>query len=118
MLSAGTRFVLSKLAGLPVVTLGLLALATTVFLVDLALRYTAPKSRAYAAWASGLRAIGSFWTAVILSIVYLIPVGLTNVVVRTMRRDLLDREIRKEPSYWHIRDSDLRSPEEASLRQF
>ena len=118
MLSTGARFVLAKLAGLPVLTRGLLGLATIVFLVDVTLRHTAPKSRAYAAWASALRVVGSFWTAVILSVVYLIPVGLTNLVLRTMRSDLLDRKIREEPSYWRVRDSDPRNREEASLRQF
>jgi len=118
MVSEVMRVILTKLAGLPLLSQVLLTAATTVFVIDLALKYTVRRSRVYAVWTKGLRAIGNFWTAIILAVVYFVPIGLTHLIVRAMGRDILDREIRDESSLWRVRDLDLRSSQEASLRQF
>ena len=52
-----------------------LSFAIGVVLVELVLRRFAPKSRAYARWSRFFVGLGSVWTAVILSIVYVLSVG-------------------------------------------
>ena len=65
-------------AHLSVFKKSLLGFATTVMLVELAFRRFAPTSVAYTRWTKGFEAIGKVWTAVILSVVYIVSVGLVG----------------------------------------
>jgi hypothetical protein len=58
----------------------LLGLATTVFLIELALRRFARGTRFYAVWTAAFEAIGAFWSAIILSVVYFVSVALVSLL--------------------------------------
>jgi hypothetical protein len=77
-----------------------LLLATLVVLVELAFRRFAPKSNAYRHWSAFFEAVGSVWTAVLLSLVYVVSVGTTGLVMRLFGRDPLDRALVPEPTFW------------------
>jgi hypothetical protein len=96
----------------------ILALATAVVLVELGFRRFAPKSQAYARWTRFFQAIGSVWTAVILSIVYLLSVGPVGLVMRLLGKDPLDRALAPEPSFWRAHEPNPHGPERASRHQF
>jgi hypothetical protein len=96
----------------------LLAFATAVVLVELALRRFAPKSAAYARWTRFFQAIGSVWTAVILSIVYLLSVGPIGLGMRLLGKDPLDRGLRPEPSFWRPHEPNPLGAERAARHQF
>lgn len=81
----------TRIAHLPTHTKVLLALATSVLLVELAFRRFGPRSRAYARWTNGIEAVGAVWTAILLSVVYLVSVGPVSLVMKLTRKDLLDR---------------------------
>ncbi|HEX6739136.1 MAG TPA: hypothetical protein VF310_12730 [Vicinamibacteria bacterium] len=106
------------LAGRPVHTKVLLALAFTVMLVELGLRRFARDSRAYARWTAGFEAVGHFWTAVILSVVYFVSVAAVGLVLRLLGKDLLDRRLDREPSYWRPHDPNPLGPQAAARHQF
>ena len=78
----------------------LLALATVVVLVELAFRRFAPRSPAYRRWTAFFQGLGVFWTAIILSLVYVISVGPVSLFMRLFGKDPLDRSMRPEPSFW------------------
>ena len=95
-----------------------LAVATTVVLVELAFRRLAPNSRAYARWTGFFQGIGSVWTAVILSIVYLVSIGPIGIGMRLLGKDPLDRALAPEPSYWRAHEPNPLGPERAARHQF
>jgi hypothetical protein len=96
----------------------LLAFATVVVLVELGLRRFAPKSKAYARWTGFFQGIGSVWTALILSIVYLLSVGPIGLVMRLFGHDPLDRRLVPEPSFWRAHEPNPLGPERAVRHQF
>jgi hypothetical protein len=106
------------LAGLPLHTRVLLALATTVFVVELVLRRVAPRSRFYAGWTKAFQTIGKFWTAVILSVVYFLSVALVSVFMKLRGKDLLDRGLQDEPTFWRPHEPNPLGPQAAVRHQF
>jgi hypothetical protein len=78
----------------------LLVLAVVVLLVELALRRFAPESRSYARWTAFFLTIGQVWTAVLLSMVYAVAVGMVGLGMRMRGTDLLDRGLLGEPTFW------------------
>jgi hypothetical protein len=96
----------------------LLAFAALVVLVELGLRRFAPKSRAYRRWTAGFEGIGAVWTAVLLAIVYVLSVGPIGVVMHLMGKDLLDRRLTPEPSFWRAHEPNPLGPERAARHQF
>ena len=105
-------------AGLPTHTRVLLAFATTVVAIELLLRYAVPKSRLYALWTRGFTLLGEVWTAVLLSVIYLIAVGPVSLVMRLARRDLLDKQLASATSAWRNHDPNPLGPEAAARHQF
>jgi len=95
-----------------------LLVASTVVLVELAFRYLAPGSRAYEKWTAFFRGIGVVWTAVILSVVYLVSVGAVGIVMRLVGHDPLDRGLRSEPSFWRAHEPNPLGPARAARHQF
>jgi hypothetical protein len=107
-----------KIAAWPTHRKVLLGAALTVFLVELAFRRFAPGSRAYARWKRGFEAVGRVWTAVILSIIYFISVAGVSAFMRLFGRDLLDRKLEREPSWWRKHDANPLGPQAAARHQF
>jgi Saxitoxin biosynthesis operon protein SxtJ len=95
-----------------------LSLATIVVLVELGFRRLAPRSRAYARWKGFFEGIGAVWTAVLLSVVYLLSVGPIGLVMRVLGKDPLDRALAPEPSFWRAHDPNPLGPERAARHQF
>jgi hypothetical protein len=95
-----------------------LGLATTVFLIELALRQFAAKSRAYARWKHFFESIGELWSAVFLSIIYVTSVGILNAFMRLRGRDLLDRALGTEPSTWRPHEPNPLGPQAGARHQF
>jgi hypothetical protein len=106
------------LAARPVHTKVLLSLATTVFLIELAFRRFAPRSQAYRRWTKGFEAVGAVWTAVLLSIVYLVSVGPVSLSMRLARKDLLDRASSGGPTDWKAHEPNPLGPLAAARHQF
>ena len=95
-----------------------LAFASLVVLVELGFRRFAPKSKAYARWTAFFQGIGSVWTAVILSFVYLLSVGPVGLGMRLFGKDPLDRSLSAEPSFWRAHEPNPLGPERAARHQF
>jgi hypothetical protein len=95
-----------------------LVLATLVVLVELGLRWWAPRSRAYAAWTAFFKGIGAVWTAVLLAIVYLASIGPIGLSMRLAGHDPLDRRLLPEPSFWRAHEPNPLGPERAARHQF
>jgi hypothetical protein len=108
---------LSAVAGLPT-RLKLLAVAATVVLIELALRHLAPRSRAYARWQALFEGIGSIWTAVLLSLVYLLSVGPVSLAIRLLGKDPLDRALGTDATSWRPHEPNPLGPEAAARHQF
>ena len=104
--------------GLPTHTRFLLALATTVFLVELAFRRFAPRSAAYRKWTAAFVVIGSVWTAIILSIGYFVSVSVVGIAMRLLGKDPLDRGLTPEPTFWRTHEPNPLGPRAASRHQF
>lgn len=69
-------------------------------------------------WMAFARALGWVNTRVILTIVYLVVIGIPAIVLRVIRRDLLDRKCdAARPSYWVKKDALAHTVEEIR-RQF
>jgi len=96
----------------------LLGAALLVFLTEVAFRRFAPRSRAYARWKRGFEAVGRAWTAVILSIIYFVSVAGVSAFMRLRGRDLLDRALEHEPTWWRPHDPNPLGPEAAARHQF
>jgi hypothetical protein len=105
-------------AGRPLHTRVLLSLAVTVFVTELLLRRVAPRSRFYAGWTRTFQTIGKFWTAVILSFVYFLSVSAVSLFMKLRGKDLLDRTMRPEPTFWRPHDPNPLGPRLAARHQF
>jgi hypothetical protein len=108
----------ARIAASPTHTKVLLALATTIFVVELALRRFAPKSPFYAKWTALFMAIGHFWTAILLAIVYFVSVSVIALLVKLFAKDPLDRGLESAPTFWHTHEPNPLGPEAASRHQF
>jgi len=108
----------ARLAHLPTHTKVLLGLATCVFLVELGFRRFGRGSKAYARWTKGIEAVGAVWTAVLLSIVYLVSVGPVSLFMRLSRRDLLDRSKGDDPTFWKAHEANPLGALAAARHQF
>ncbi len=96
----------------------LIGFAVTVFLIELAFRRFAPKSNAYEKWTHVFEAIGSVWTAVILSLVYLISVGPISLLMKLAGKDPLDRALAGTSSAWKTHEPNPLGPVAAARHQF
>jgi hypothetical protein len=105
-------------AGAPLLFKFLFPVAVTVTVVDQVLKRVAPESRAYARFKHGLEAVGAFWTAIILSVVYFASVSLVNVFLRLRGADPLDRTMSPEPSFWRRHEPNPLGPLPAARHQF
>ena len=95
-----------------------LVFASTVFVIELAFRYFAPKSKAYATWTKIFQTVGKFWTAVILSVVYFVSVAVVAVFMKLFGNDPLDRSLAKEASFWRKHEPNPLEPHAAARHQF
>ncbi|HUG54340.1 MAG TPA: hypothetical protein VMR21_12095 [Vicinamibacteria bacterium] len=105
-------------AGLSPVKQGLLGLATTVFVIEVVLRRVARGTRLYRRWTSAFEALGAVWSAVILSIVYFVSVAGVSVFMRLFAKDLLDRGLDPEPTFWRPHEPNPLGPTAAARHQF
>ncbi len=96
----------------------LLVVAALMVLVELTLRRFAASSRFYRGWTACFQAVGSFWTAVILAIVYLFSVGPIGLVMRLVGNDPLDRSLAREASFWRAHEANPLGVERAARHQF
>lgn len=97
---------------------GILLFACTVVLIEIVLRRLGPESRIYEIWKRFIEAIGTVWTAVILSLVYALSIGPISIVMKLLRRDLLDRKLGPEPSFWRTHSPNPLGPQAAARHQF
>jgi hypothetical protein len=95
-----------------------LTIAGFILLTELGLRRFAHQSRVYARWKATFEAIGSVWTAVLLSIIYVLSVGPIGLVTRLWGRDPLDRSLAKEPTFWRRHEPNPLGPEASVRHQF
>lgn len=96
----------------------LLGFAFSVFVIELIFRRVAPASKAYAAWTKFFQGIGKVWTAVILSLVYVLSVGLIGIFMKIFGKDPLDRSLAAEPSFWREHEPNPLGPEASVRHQF
>ena len=96
----------------------LLLAATLVVLVELGFRRLAPRSAAYARWTAVFQAIGGFWTAIILGIVYFLSVAAVGLAFRLLGNDPLERRLGPDPSFWRRHEPNPLGPEAAARHQF
>ena len=95
-----------------------LSVACFILLTELAFRGLAPKSVAYTRWTAFFKAVGAVWTAVILSVVYLLSVGPVSLGMRLLGKDPLDRSLEHEPTFWRPHEANPLGPEAAARHQF
>jgi hypothetical protein len=105
-------------AALPTYKQVLLAMATTRFVVELILRRFARGTPLYKKWTAFFEGIGAFWSAIILSVVYFVSVAGIWVCMRLLGKDLLDRRLNAEPSFWRKHEPNPLGPLAASRHQF
>ena len=105
-------------AGLPTYKQVLLAVATTMFVVELILRRFAAGTPLYKKWTAFFEGIGAFWSAILLSVVYFVSVAGIWVFVKLLGKDLLDRRLDQEPSFWRVHEPNPLGPMAASRHQF
>jgi hypothetical protein len=96
----------------------LLAVAATVVLLEVALRYLAPRSGVYRRWTAFFNGLGLVWTAVLLAIIYVLSVGPIGLVMRALGKDPLDRTLAPEPSFWRAHEPNPLGPVRAARHQF
>jgi hypothetical protein len=95
-----------------------LILASLVVAVELLFRRLAPRSAAYHAWQRFFEAIGAVWTVVILALVYFVSVSMVAIGMRLLGKDLLDRSLRAEPSFWRAHEPNPLGAQAAARHQF
>jgi hypothetical protein len=110
--------VISYFAHMSLLKKGILSFAVTVVLVELAFRRFGPKSAAYKRWTRFFEGIGKVWTAVILSVVYVLSVGPVSLVMRLMKRDPLDRKLDRDKTFWRAHEPNPLGPSAAVRHQF
>ena len=55
----------------------------------------------YARWMQVARIIGGIITALVLALLFFVIFGIVGIILRLLRKDILDRELDpKRPSYW------------------
>lgn len=96
----------------------ILLLATAIFLVEIVLRYGAPRSKAYARWTAAFQAVGKVWTVVLLSIIYFLSVGPVSLTLHVLGKDPLGRRPKSDASFWHRHDPSPLDPMAAARHQF
>jgi hypothetical protein len=96
----------------------LLVFAALVVLTELLLRRFARSSRFYTGWTRTFEWIGSVWTAILLSVIYVVGVGPVSLFMRISGRDLLDRALAPRPTYWRPHEPNPLGPEAAARHQF
>lgn len=96
----------------------LILVATCILLIELILRYGAPRSVVYAKWSALFVAIGKIWTVVLLSIIYLLSVGPVGLTMRALGKDFLDKSLRAEPTFWRRHEPGPLAPDAAARHQF
>lgn len=64
-------------------------------------------------WMAFARVLGWFNTLLLLTLVYILFIGLPAIVLKLIRKDLLDRRFRDRSSYWRAKDSIERTLEQA-----
>jgi hypothetical protein len=57
--------------------------------------------RLYAGWMKFAWLLGTVNRYILMTVFYWVVIDLVNVGLRVLRVDLLDRRIRRQPSYWH-----------------
>lgn len=108
----------ARVAALPLRWKLVLGLLVVVIVGELVLSRLAPRSRFYAGWKAFFEAVGDVWTAVLLSIVYVVSVGPVSLVSRLAGRDPLDSRVRPEPSFWRRHEPNPLGPQSAARHQF
>ena len=78
-----------------------LSLACLILLIELFFRQFARKSALYARWTGFFTFVGEAWTAVLLSVIYLLSVGPISLGMRLLGKDPLDRSLERKPTFWH-----------------
>jgi hypothetical protein len=96
----------------------ILTFACLVVVIELAFRWFAPKSRAYVRWTAFFQGIGKIWTAVILSVIYFVSVAVISLFMKLFGKDLLDRKLRPEASFWRAHEPNPLGPQAAAKHQF
>jgi hypothetical protein len=102
----------------PTHTRVLLVIAASMLVVELAFRRFGPKSPAYKKWTHFFETIGLFWTAILLAVVYFVSVSFVAFFIRLFGKDLLDRKLTPEPSYWRSHEPNPLGPAAAVRHQF
>jgi hypothetical protein len=105
-------------AGLPTYKQALLAVATTMFVVELILRRFARGTPLYKKWTAFFEGIGAFWSAIILSVVYFVSVAIIWAFMKAAGKDLLDRRLDEEVSFWRTHEPNPLGPLAAARHQF
>ena len=95
-----------------------LVIACCVLVGEILFRRFAPKSRAYKLWTKAFEAVGVFWTAIILSVVYFVSVSLVALFIRLTGKDLLDRGLAPEKSFWRAHEANPLGARAAVRHQF
>jgi hypothetical protein len=104
--------------GLPTHLKVVLVLFVVVVSAEWTLKRYAPRSRVYAAWKGFFEALGVVWTAVLLSLIYVVSVGPISLFMRLTHHDPLDRALAPEPSFWRAHEPNPLGPEVAARHQF
>lgn len=68
-------------------------------------------------WKKFAHKFGVFQTYLILTLLYILIVGIASALSRLVRRDLLDRRFRVDPPFWKIKEESTPDLENAR-RQF
>lgn len=68
-------------------------------------------------WKKFAHVLGIVNTRILLTITYVIIIGIVAIISRLIGADLLDRRMKERPSYWHDRDA-ADATLEAARRQF
>ncbi len=107
-----------RVAGLSLHWKIVLGIGTVILLAELFLGKLFPRSPAYRVWKAGVEGLGRFWTAIILSVVYLFSVGPVSLAMRLLGRDMLDRKVEPARSWWRAHEPNPLGPEAAARHQF
>lgn len=118
LLARAVSAVASWWAHRPTHTKVILTVAVAMFLTELAFRRFAPRSAAYAKWTRVFETLGTFWTAVILSVVYFASVSLVSLFLKLSGKDPLDRSLAPEPSFWRPHEPNPLGPRASARHQF
>ena len=96
----------------------LLALGATLVLVEVVLRRWAPQSAFYRRWTAFFAAVGAVWTGVLLAVVYFLTVAGVSLVLKLLGKDLLDRDVTPEPTFWRAHEASPLGSDAAARHQF